>query len=85
MNRGRILESCSVLDVGCGVGGVMKGLKENGVTDLIGVTISSRQVELAKQLDPDLDIVLSDFMQWEDKGRKCDRIILCESFYIFLR
>jgi SAM-dependent methyltransferase len=83
MQRGMILPGCSVLDVGCGVGGVMKGLKDNGVKDLLGVTISSRQVELAGQIDPDLDIELSDFMQWEDQGRRFDRIILCESFGYF--
>jgi SAM-dependent methyltransferase len=78
MDRGMILPGHSVLDVGCGVGGVMSGLMANGVTDLTGVTISPRQVELAE-----LSLELADFMQWDDAGRTFDRVILCESFGYF--
>ena len=78
MGRGLISPGHSVLDVGCGVGGVMNGLKANGVEDLTGVTISKRQVELAE-----LSLELADFMEWDDAGRKFDRLILCESFGYF--
>jgi SAM-dependent methyltransferase len=78
MGRGLISPGHSVLDVGCGVGGVMSGLMENGVEDVTGVTISPRQVELAE-----LSLELADFMEWDDAGRKFDRLILCESFGYF--
>ena len=54
MGRAMITPQHSVLDVGCGVGGVMLGLMENGVLDVTGVTISSRQIELGRELDADL-------------------------------
>jgi 2-polyprenyl-3-methyl-5-hydroxy-6-metoxy-1,4-benzoquinol methylase len=78
MGRGMILPGHRVLDVGCGVGGVMSGLMANGVEDIVGVTNSVRQVELAK-----VDLELADFMEWEDAGRTFDRVILCESFGYF--
>ncbi len=78
MGRGLILPGHSVLDVGCGVGGVMNGLMANGVEDLTGVTNSIRQVELAE-----LNLELSDFMEWPDAGRTFDRVIFCESFGYF--
>ena len=78
MGRGVIFPGHSVLDVGCGVGGVMNGLMANGVEDLTGVTISRRQVELAE-----LSLELADFMEWEDRGRRFDRLIFCESFGYF--
>ena len=78
MGRGIILPGHSVLDVGCGLGGVMSGLMANGVEDVTGVTISKRQVELAE-----LSLELADFMEWEDRGRRFDRLIFCESFGYF--
>jgi len=78
MGRGLILPGHSVLDVGCGVGGVMSGLMANGVEDVTGVTNSIRQVELAE-----LNLELADFMEWADAGRTFDRLILCESFGYF--
>ena len=78
MDRAIITPQHSVLDVGCGVGGVMSGLVGNGVEDVTGVTISKRQVELAE-----LSLELADFMEWDDAGRNFDRIILCESFGYF--
>ena len=83
MDRAIITPQHSVLDVGCGVGGVMLGLMENGLLDVTGVTISERQIQLARELDADLNIELADFMEWDDRGRKFDRIILCESFGYF--
>ncbi len=83
MDRAIITPQHSVLDVGCGVGGVMLGLMENGLLDVTGVTISERQVELARELDADLNVELADFMEWDDRGRKFDRIIFCESFGYF--
>ena len=83
MGRAMITPQHSVLDVGCGVGGVMLGLMENGVLDVTGVTLSSRQIELGRELDADLNIELADFMEWDDRGRKFDRIIFCESFGYF--
>ena len=78
MDRAIITPQHSVLDVGCGVGGVMSGLVSNGVEDVTGVTISKRQVELAE-----LHLELADFMEWDDAGRTFDRVILCESFGYF--
>jgi len=78
MGRGLILPGHSVLDVGCGVGGVMSGLTENGVEDVTGVTNSRRQVELSE-----LSLELADFMEWDNAGRTFDRVILCESFGYF--
>jgi 2-polyprenyl-3-methyl-5-hydroxy-6-metoxy-1,4-benzoquinol methylase len=78
MGRGLILPGHSVLDVGCGVGGVMSGLMANGVEDVTGVTNSIRQVELAE-----LNLELADFMEWADAGRTFDRVIFCESFGYF--
>jgi len=78
MGRGMIYPGHSVLDVGCGVGGVMVGLKANGVKDVTGVTNSRRQVELSE-----LSLELSDFMEWKDEGRRFDRVIICESFGYF--
>jgi len=78
MGRGLILPGHSVLDVGCGVGGVMSGLMANGVEDVTGVTNSIRQVELAE-----LNLELADFMEWADAGRTFDRLILCEGFGYF--
>jgi SAM-dependent methyltransferase len=78
MGRGMIYPGHSVLDVGCGVGGVMVGLKANGVKDVTGVTNSKRQVELSE-----LSLELSDFMEWKDEGRRFDRVIICESFGYF--
>ena len=78
MGRGIILPGHSVLDVGCGLGGVMSGLMANGVEDVTGVTISRRQVELAE-----VNLEWADFMEWDDAGRRFDRVIFCESFGYF--
>ena len=72
----------SILDVGCGVGGVMNGLDRLGFSNLPGITNSGKQVELAKKLNPSLNIIQSDFMQW-NTDQQFNSVLLNESFGYF--
>ncbi len=71
-----------ILDVGCGVGGVMNGLYRLGFEELTGITNSGKQVELAKEINPSLNIIHSDFMQWET-DQEFNSVLLNESFGYF--
>ena len=43
-------DGCTVLDVGCGLGGTTRYLAKKRACDTTGITISGRQVQLAKKL-----------------------------------
>lgn len=63
-----------VLDIGCGWGGTAKFIAENCQADVIGITVSEKQAELAKQFCKGLpiDIRLQDYRTLNEKF---DRIL----------
>ncbi|KAH8812346.1 tocopherol O-methyltransferase [Xylogone sp. PMI_703] len=50
LDRSELPKGSTVLDVGCGIGGTTRFLAKNHGCDVVGITISPRQVEIAKQL-----------------------------------
>ncbi|TVY78466.1 putative tocopherol O-methyltransferase-like chloroplastic protein [Lachnellula suecica] len=50
LERSKFKAGSKVLDVGCGIGGTSRFLAKNHACHVTGVTISGRQVELAKKL-----------------------------------
>jgi tocopherol O-methyltransferase len=50
LERSTLLKGSSVLDVGCGIGGTTRHLAKTHGCKVTGVTISGRQVEIARKL-----------------------------------
>ncbi|KAF3928360.1 Cycloartenol-C-24-methyltransferase [Orbilia brochopaga] len=53
LERSQLPPSSTVLDVGCGVGGTSRYLAHEHACQVTGVTISSKQVEIARRLSAD--------------------------------
>ena len=50
LERSALPKGSTVLDVGCGIGGTSRHLAKNHGCNIVGVTISGRQVEIARRL-----------------------------------
>lgn len=50
LERSRLPAGSSVLDVGCGIGGTTRHLAKKQACNVVGLTISGRQVDLARRL-----------------------------------
>ena len=50
LERSRLLTGTTVLDVGCGIGGTARHLAKKHACNVVGLTISGRQVEMARKL-----------------------------------
>lgn len=50
LERSGLPTGSTVLDVGCGIGGTSRHLAKNHSCNVVGVTISGRQVEIARKL-----------------------------------
>ena len=62
-----------ILDVGCGWGGLAKYAAENYGVNVVGITISQQQYELAKERCKELPIDIR-FQDYRDLDEKFDRI-----------
>lgn len=63
-----------ILDIGCGWGSFAKYAAEKYGAHVTGITISTRQLELAKELCKGLPVVLR-FQDYRDINEKFDRIV----------
>jgi len=85
MELGNISASDKVLDAGCGVGGSALFLAENKQAKVTGITLSSKQVELAKQsadkkkLTNKVDFFLMDYTSTSFEDESFDVVWACES------
>jgi len=85
MELGNISASDKVLDAGCGVGGSALFLAENKQANVTGITLSSKQVELAKQsadrkkLTHKVDFFLMDYTHTSFEDESFDVVWACES------
>lgn len=50
IRRGRLEKGCSVLDVGCGIGGTAVYLAKKLDADVTGITLAPKQVEMAREI-----------------------------------
>lgn len=58
-----VSKSARIFDMGCGSGSLLKGLKEAGYTNLIGMDLSEEQVNMAHEFGVS-EVVLGDAMQF---------------------
>jgi 2-polyprenyl-3-methyl-5-hydroxy-6-metoxy-1,4-benzoquinol methylase len=58
-----VSKSARIFDMGCGSGSLLKGLKESGYTNLIGMDLSEEQVNMAHEFGVS-EVVLGDAMQF---------------------
>ncbi|MHB1948940.1 MAG: cyclopropane fatty acyl phospholipid synthase [Gammaproteobacteria bacterium] len=63
-----------ILDIGCGWGSLAKHAAENYGVEVVGITISQQQVELAKKRCTGLPIDIR-FQDYRDVNEKFDRIV----------
>ena len=74
--------SRSVLDIGCGVGGVHLTLLRQGAGKAVGIDISAGMIQFAGQLSKDLGLadrtsyVHGDFVEMADTVPRCDIVVL---------
>jgi SAM-dependent methyltransferase len=71
-------EGASVLEVGCGTGDLLAALHPS---DGVGVDVSSRMVEIARQKHPDLRFEVADAESLDSpalEGRTFDYVVLCD-------
>ena len=85
MELGNISESDKILDAGCGVGGAAMFLSENRNVQVIGITLSEKQVEfgnlIAKKrgLQDKVTLSLMDYTQTSFEDESFDDVWACES------
>jgi SAM-dependent methyltransferase len=56
------LDTGKLIDLGCGPGHTTKYLSGCGLTDILGIDISSRMVTVAKDMNPQLDFEVADIL-----------------------
>ena len=73
-----IPKNAKILDFGCGLGQFLFYLHGEGFTNLTGIDISASQVELARQMQPELDIRhVGDSMEFlQERSEKYDVIVM---------
>ncbi len=85
MELGRIADGDKILDAGCGVGGAAIFLCENKDVEVLGITLSERQVNLAKEaaqtknLQDKISFFLMDYTQTDFANDSFDVVWACES------
>jgi ubiquinone/menaquinone biosynthesis C-methylase UbiE len=85
MELGNISASDKVLDAGCGVGGAALFIAEKKQATVTGITLSSKQVELAKhsagqkKLTNKVDFFLMDYTGTSFEDKSFDVVWACES------
>lgn len=68
---------CSLLDVGCGLGGTAHYLKKQGWSEVTGFDIDQQAIEYARQYYPDIDFYQSDVV-------KADQVLPTQYFILTL-
>ncbi len=85
MKLGAISENDKVLDAGCGVGGAALFIAENKKASVTGITLSSKQVELARQsaerkkITDKVKFFLMDYTSTSFDDESFDVVWACES------
>jgi tocopherol O-methyltransferase len=85
MELGNINESDKILDAGCGVGGAAMFLCYNKNVEVIGITLSEKQVNFAsriakeKKLDSKVSFHVMDYNQTSYEDESFDVVWACES------
>ncbi len=75
-----IKEGMRVLDIGCGWGGFAKYAAEKCGAEVVGITVSKEQVQLARELTKGLSVEIR-YQDFRDiKGEKFDRVLSIGSF-----
>jgi len=70
----------SVLDVGCGAGGRIINELTKHEFDIIGIDVSNRMLELAKENHPNIEFIFEDITEWRST-KSFDLIIAWDSIF----
>lgn len=76
---GKQHEDKNILDVACGTGVMIDYYKERGYTDITGIDISDKMIEIAREKYPDVNFICSD-VEKESFDRKFDYIVVYNAF-----
>ena len=69
-------EAPSLLDVGCGYGGLLSYARQQGVAcRYTGIDIVAESIELARVAHPDGDFLAGDLLEWDFAGRRFDYVV----------
>ena len=71
----------SILDAGCGTGGLMNFLINNQLTTIEGFDLSSTAIDIAKEKG--LNVSIGDLAQYKHNNKKYDVIISNDTMYFF--
>ncbi|MBX7066550.1 MAG: class I SAM-dependent methyltransferase [Parachlamydiales bacterium] len=77
--RGAIKKGQSVCDIGCGYGGTARFLHQKWGANVTGFSLSEKQLEYARQLDPHTRYILCDWLQNSLPANHFDLAISVES------
>ena len=69
----RLVRGSPILDVGCGDGRLLNGLRR--WKDTSGIDVDPEKIERAKTLCPDIPFRVADFLEWNAKGKRYRTII----------
>ncbi len=68
-------KKCSILDIGCGFGNLLKAFKEAGYNNLTGIDISEEQIQKAKELNSQINFSCIDLISYlKTSNKKYDLI-----------
>ena len=67
-----------IVDLGCGVGLLPKVLFDRGYTDYVGIDISKRRLEIAKQIVPEANFIYNDLFSLKSRKLiKSNKLFVC--------